>query len=227
MKRIGIIGGISYKSTIKYYDLIMQKYFNTKKDTYFPEIVIFSLSFQKFADFEKHGDRDGYLQYILEGVKSLQSSNVDFILMAANSPHAIYDKIQKQTNVPILSIVETTTRAVKKENAKTVLLIGIKFTLQSGFYQKTLEKEGIEVILPTENEQDVINQIIFDELNVGIAKEESRDIILKIINKYNVDGVIVGCTVLPTIIQQKHIKTKLFDTTELHTDAAVAELLNK
>lgn len=119
MKRIGIIGGISYKSTIKYYDLIMQKYFNVTNNTYFPEIVIFSLSFQKFADFEKHGDKDGYLRYILEGIKALQNSNVDFILMAANSPHAIYDKIQKATDVPVLNIVEATIKVVKKEDAKS------------------------------------------------------------------------------------------------------------
>lgn len=225
MKRIGIIGGISYKSTLKYYELIMQKYFKKKKDTYFPEIVIFSLSFQKFADFEKHGDTLGYLQYIMQGMKVLEDSRVDFALMAANSPHAIYSEIVQRTTIPLLSIVDATVSAVKKANIKKVLLLGIKFTLQAGFYQAALEKDGVEVVIPSEDEQDTMNTIIFNELNIGIVKDESRAIILNIINNYSVDGVVIGCTVLPLILQQQHIKTKVFDTTELHTDAVVEKLL--
>ena len=149
-KRIGILGGISHESTIKYYELILKKYFEKFKNYYYPEIVIFSLDFQKFTDFEDKKDIDGYIDYIMEGINSLQNSKVDFIIMAANSPHAVFDSVKEKAKVPMLSIAEVTAENARKQGIKKLLLLGIKFTMQSTFYQKVCNSKEIEVITPNE-----------------------------------------------------------------------------
>ena len=222
MNRIGILGGMSYESTLKYYDLILQKYYDRFNDYNYPEIVIFSLNFQKVIDYELGDDKVKYIEYLMTGIKSLEKSGVSFIVMAANSPHAIYEELEKSSEVPILSIVKATISKAKQENMKKLLLIGIKFTMQSTFYQEHSKKFGIEVITPKNEEQDEINSIIFDELVIGFFKQESKQRLLQIINEYKVDGVILGCTELPLILNQKDTDIKLLDTVELHTE----EILN-
>ncbi len=218
MNRIGILGGMSYESTLKYYDLILQKYYDRFNDYNYPEIVIFSLNFQKVIDYELGDDKVKYIEYLMTGIKSLEKSGVSFIIMAANSPHAIYEELEKSSEVPILSIVKATISKARQENMKKLLLIGIKFTMQSTFYQEHSKKFGIEVITPKNEEQDEINSIIFDELVIGFFKQESKQRLLQIINEYKVDGVILGCTELPLILNQKDTDIKLLDTVELHTE---------
>ncbi|MHA1460008.1 MAG: aspartate/glutamate racemase family protein [Promethearchaeota archaeon] len=221
MKKIGILGGMSYESTIKYYDLILQKYYDRCQDYYYPEILIYSLNFQKVIDYELGDDEGIYVKYLMTGINSLQNGGVDFIIMAANSPHAVYDKLVQRSKVSILSIVEATAKIAQQEKLKKLLLLGIKFTMQSSFYQEYFEKSGMEVITPSEPEQDVINQIIFDELVIGKFTKESKHLLLKIINNYKVDGVILGCTELPLLLQQNDINIKVLDTVEIHVEAAL------
>ena len=221
MKRIGILGGMSYESTLKYYSLILQKYFEKFNDYQYPEIVIFSLNFQKLIDYELGDDREKYIEYLMSGIKSLEKSGVNFIIMAANSPHAVFEELNNLSNIPILSIVKATIKKAKHENMEKLLLLGIKFTMQSSFYQNYCKTLGIEVITPTEAEQDEINAIIFDELVVGLFKQESKIKLKQIINNYKVDGVILGCTELPLILNQKETDVKLLDTVELHTEATL------
>ncbi len=221
MKRIGILGGMSYESTIKYYDLILQKYYDRYQDYHYPEILIYSLNFQKVIDYELGDDEGIYVKYLMTGINSLQNGGADYIVMAANSPHAVYDKLVQRSKVPILSIVEATAEKAQQENLKKLLLLGIKFTMQSSFYQEYFAKSGMEVITPSEPEQDIINQIIFDELVIGNFTEESKQKLLSIINNYEVDGVILGCTELPLILRQKDTNIKLLDTVEVHVEAAL------
>ncbi len=221
MKRIGILGGMSYESTLKYYDLILQKYFKLFNDYNYPEIVIFSLNFQKLIDYELGDDKEKYIEYLMSGIRSLEKSGVSFIVMAANSPHAVYKELENYSEVPLLSIVETTATKARQENIKKLLLLGIKFTMQSTFYQDYCKKLSIEVITPSDEEQNEINTIIFDELVIGLFKQESKRRIIQIINGYKVDGVILGCTELPLILNQNDTEVKLLDTVELHTEATL------
>ncbi len=220
-KRIGILGGISYKSTIEYYERILRTNYEKNMDYYYPEVVIFSLDFQKFTDFENENDKDKYIEYIMEGINSLEKAGVEFILMAANSPHAVFEELERQSNVPLLSIVKVTAEKAKQEGMKKLLLLGIKFTMQSSFYQDACKRLGIVVIVPTEDEQDDINRIIFEELVIGIFNNESKIKLLEIIGKYKVDGVILGCTELPLILNQKDTDAKLFNTMKIHVKAAL------
>jgi len=223
--RIGILGGMSYESTIKYYELILEKYYQRKLDYYYPEIIIFSLDFQYVIDLEHNNNEEEYVAYLMEGIRSLEQAGVDFIVMAANSPHAVYDTLIKLTKIPILSIVKATAEKAVQEKLNKLLLLGIKFTMQSTFYQDYFNKRGIDVITPSNEEQDKINNIIFGELVIGDLTNESRQEILRIINEYNVDGVILGCTELPLLLSQEDSKLKLLDTVEIHVEAALAYYL--
>lgn len=221
MKRIGILGGISHESTIECYRLILKKYYERKRDYFYPEIVIFSLDFQKFTDFENKNDIEGYIKYIMTGINSLQNAGADFIIMAANSPHAVFEEVSKKAKVPMISLTEVTTNKAKILGMKKLLLLGIKFTMQSLFYKDICNKHSIEVIIPSEEEQDDINKIIFDELCLSIFNDKSKNRLLQIIDNYEVDGVILGCTELPLIIKQQDSTKRLFDTLDLHAEAAL------
>lgn len=217
-KRIGLLGGMSYESTIAYYDLILSKYHDKYEDYKYPEIVIFSLNFSKLIDLELYGEKSDYINYLMSGISALENAKVDFVAMTANSPHAVYDDLIEKVNVPILSIVEATAEAAKKRELKKLLLLGIKFTMESEFYPKTFEKNNLEIITPSIQEQDEIDWVIFDELVVGKIRKESRQKILNIIENYDCDGVILGCTELPMLIMDNDLNVPVLDTVEIHTD---------
>ncbi len=220
-KRIGILGGMSHESTIKYYDFIHKKYYEKHKDYNYPEIVIFSLNFQKVIDLEHNDDTEAYINYLLEGIQHLVRAGADFIIMSANSPHAVFQELEKQSNVPMISIAEVTIKKAKKEAMKRLLLTGIKFTMKSCFYKDVGKKYGIEIITPSGKEQDTIDRIIFDELCLGIFKESSKKRILDIVESYPVDGVILGCTELPLLVEQGDTEMPLLNTSEIHAEAAL------
>ena len=220
-KRIGILGGISPESTSKYYDHIIKSYISKRNDYYFPEIVLFSMNFQRFTDYEDRGDLDSYLEEIMTAVRSLENADVDFFLMAANSPHAVFEKVEKQTKVPMLSIVKVVSEYAKSKGLKKLLLLGIRFTMQSSFYADECKLHGIEVCVPDLADQDEINRIIFEELSRGVFKKESRQKLCEIINKHKVDAVILGCTELPLILAEKDCEKPLINTLSLHAEAAL------
>ena len=220
-KRIGILGGISSASTIEYYDRIIKGYFARRRDYYYPEIVIFSLNFQRFTDCENSGDRDAYVTEIMAGIRSLERAGAEFIIMAANSPHAVFDEIEKSAKVPVLSIVRVTCEYAERNGLRRLLLLGIKFTMQSSFYQDVARGFGIEITLPSSREQDEVERIIFEELARGIIRDASRKRLVEIISEYPVDGAILGCTELPLILRQRDSPVILLDTLELHAAAAL------
>jgi aspartate racemase len=193
-KRIGILGGISAESTLRYYNHIMKATYERKRDYYYPEIVIFSLNFQRFTDLENSGDRAGYVQEIMTSITALERAGAEFIVMAANSPHAVFGEIALLATVPLLSIVTVTAEHARWHGLRELLLLGIKFTMESSFYQDACATYGIDVTVPSSEEQDEIDDIIFDELARGVFREESRATLLDIIGRYSVDGVILGCT---------------------------------
>ncbi len=221
MKKIGILGGMSYESTIKYYELLLQKYYDKYNDYNYPEILIYSLNFQKVIDYELGNDTRKYVAYLMSGINSLQNGGAEFIIMAANSPHAVYDDLIKKSKLPILSIVEATAEKALEMRLNKLLLLGIKFTMQSSFYQRIFENSNMQVITPEDIEQDLIDQIIFDELVIGKFKNESKQKLLEIIHNYEVDGVILGCTELPLIFHKNDTSIKLLDTIDIHVEAAL------
>jgi aspartate racemase len=225
-RRIGILGGMSHESTIKYYALILQKYFKKFQNFSYPEIVIFSLNFEKLIDLELGDKKADYIKYLMTGINSLKKAGACFILMAANSPHSVFNNLKNLSEIPILSIVECTAEVARKEKMKKLLLLGIKFTMQSTFYQTAFENLKIKVLTPSLEEQNEIDRIIFEELVLGTIKQKSKQRLLKIINHYEIDGVILGCTELPLILNQTDTDIRLLDTVEIHTDAALEYYLS-
>jgi aspartate racemase len=224
-KRIGILGGISHASTMAYYDLLHRKHFARSKNYNYPEIVLFSLNFQKFTGHEDRGERASYIAYILEGVHALCAAGADFVLMAANSPHAVFHEVAGQAGVPMLSIVQVTAAAARRAGLHKLLLLGIQFTMRSTFYQTAFAEQGMIVVTPTADEQHEINQIIFSELVVGDFRVESKRRFLAIIDHYQrnaaIHGVILGCTELPLLLKQADCTLPLLDTLDLHVEAAL------
>ena len=219
-KRIGILGGISHESTAKYYTLLHEKYHARLGDYHYPEVVVFSLDFQRFTDHE-NTDRDAYVEYIMHGVRGLEDAGAEFIVMAANSPHAVYREVSEAASVPMISISDATAEKAAELGLERVLLLGIKFTMQSTFYQEKLGEHGIAVMTPDEEEQDEINRIIFDELVIGVHKEENKNRLLEIMGGYPVDGVILGCTELPLIIGEGDTELAVLDTVDIHVEATL------
>ena len=226
-KRIGIIGGISAASTAQYYKTITGMYFEQNHDYYYPEIIIYSLDFQYFTDLENERKTGEYIEYILGAARSLEKAGADFIAMAANSPHSVFEEVSGKAGVPMLSIVEATAKAASARGIKKALLTGIKYTMQSDFYQKGFQKRGIEILVPDESHQNQINDIIFNELVINHISGETRKKFLDIVNSYTVDGIILGCTELPLLISQEHTKLKVLDTLELHCAAILKEAITR
>ncbi len=221
MQRIGILGGISHTSTAVYYQQLHAAYFARRQDYAYPEVIVYSLNFQKFTAYEDSGDLVGYVDYILQGLAALHHAGADFALMAANSPHAVFSQLVDRTPLPLLSIVEVTAQHAQARGWQRLLLLGIRFTMQATFYVEVCTQYGIDVITPTPTEQGVINAIIFDELVVGNFREESRQTLLAMMARYRVDGVILGCTELPLLLRPGDTEMPLLDTLALHVEAAI------
>lgn len=224
-KRIGLLGAKSHESMITYYRRIIEKYIEKKGDYYYPEIVIFSLDFQKINDLEKSRDKQALIDYVMTGVNALTRAGVDFIAIVNNVTHAVFPEIKSQTNIPMISIVETTVEEAKKLNVKKALLLGTKVTMQSTFYQDIFKRENIEVVVPNENEQDELNAIIDNELVKVIIKPESKKRYQEIIESYDADAVIFGCTEIVLLLSEKDVAKIVLNPTELHVDAILKESL--
>lgn len=230
-RRIGILGGISHESTVAFYDRLLRAYYEQTGDYYYPEVIIYSLDFQRFTDLEDQGDRAGYVAYIEEGVTALSAAGADFVVMAANSPHAVYREIAAAATVPVLSMVEVTALAAADAGSQRLLLLGIKFTMQQGFYADVCARYGIEVVTPDAADQEELNRLIFDDLARGEFTAANRERLLAVIDRVHaatpVDGVILGCTELPLLLQQADSPLPLYDTLALHVHATLDYALSE
>ena len=203
MKRIGILGGISHYTTIEYYSRIMNLYKNLYNDINYPEIVIYSLSHGRFKEYEDTNRMDEYVDYISQGINGLIHSGAEIIALAANSPHRVMNELKKRFDVPIISAIDSAYHEAQRLEIQKGLLLGIKFTMQSTFYQERFKEGGIDLITPGNQEQDIINDIIFNKFNGQTIDQASIDTILNIISGYPVDGVILGCMRLPVFFNEQ------------------------
>jgi len=224
-KRIGILGGISPASTLEYYRRLVDGYYQRRGDYYYPEILIYSLDFQRFSDYEDTGAMEPYIKYIVEGLQRLEKAGAEVLLMAANSPHAVYDVVNEQVDTPIISIVRAAADEAVRLNLKNAILLGIDFTMRSDFYPNVFNQAGISMTVPEEDHRREINRIIFEELSINLFKEESRHTLLDIIGSYSADGVVLGCTELPLILKQGDCRMPLLDTIDLHINAVLNDVL--
>jgi len=230
MKTVGIIGGIGPESTVEYYRLIIQLYRQQEPRGSYPQIVINSINMKKMLDLIRANNLTDVIAYLLEEIRNLARAGADFGLMASNTPHVVFDELLLQSPIPLISIVDVTCKAAKKQALKNVGLFGTSFTMQAKFYSDMLNKADITVILPTSEEQAYIHDKYMGELVNGILLPETREGLLSIVHRLKVeemiDGLILGGTELPLIMRGAGDQGIPFlDTTKLHVESVVSMLL--
>ena len=225
MRKIGIIGGMSTKSTIEYYriinDVVQQKLGGLNS----ARIGLESVNMAEIAKLQEQGDWDSLTDIIQRAAWGLEDGGADFIVIATNTMHKVADNVQANIRTPLLHIADTLAEEIKKKGLKKVGLIGTQITMKEDFYKKRLaEKHGIEVIIPeTPDDLRYVDRIIFEELCKGYIIDQSRNAIGWIMSDLidnGAEGIALGCTELPLLISQKDAKVPIFDTTLIHATAA-------
>ena len=223
-KRIGILGGMSPESTAEYYQYIIHAYQKRFGNHGYPEIIIYSVSFQDYVDWPKAGRWDLIAQGLGQAARQLQAAGADFIIIATNTMHLVVEEIRAQIEIPVLSLLDVVGDAIQARGLGTVGLLGTAFTMGSHFYQDALQKRSIQVLTPDAEDQRYVNQVIYDELVNGTLRDESRAGYLNVIEKLaqrGAQGIILGCTEIPLLIKPGDTPLPLFDTTLLHAEAAL------
>lgn len=190
----------------------------------FAQIIMYSVNYGEIIKLGEAKDFDGIAKKITSAALAVQQAGADCMLLCANTMHSIADKVQAVLNIPLIHIAEVTASAIKKKNINTVGLLGTKITMEMDFYKDKLAAAGIETLIPEEQEREYIHKTIHSELCKGIIKEETKGRYLQIINDLKAtgaQGIILGCTEIPLLIQQSDCDIPVFDTTYLHAKAAV------
>jgi aspartate racemase len=223
-KKIGILGGLSPESTAVYYTTITQGYLETAGDENYPEIIIYSVNFQKYSDWFSRGKWEEAGRDMAKIFEKLRSAGADFGLIAANTPHRSLEFITPNTELPILSIIDATAESIIASNIKCVGLLGTRFTMQEDFYKVGLNEKGLDVIVPETDDLIEVNRVIYEELVKGIVTDKSKDRYIEIIEKLSKKGavgIILGCTEIPLLIAPGDVDVPIFDTTKIHGTAAL------
>lgn len=231
MKTVGIIGGIGPESTIEYYRLIIASYREQSRDGSYPSIIINSVDLKKMISLISTDRLAEMTRYLREELRKLGRAGADFGVLAANTPHVVFDALSQQSPIPLISIVEATCRAARAQGLKRVGLFGTRFTMQGRFYADVFDRAGITLVTPTPDEQDYIHDKYMNELVNGIFLPETRKGLLAIAERLRteeaIEALILGGTELPLILGDvKDAGIPFLDTTRLHVEQVVARLLS-
>src|SRR5713101_6752404 len=231
MKTLGMIGGLGPESTVEYYRTIISLYRERITDGSYPEFIINSVNLKKGLDFMGVNDLTGMAEYLVEEIEKLARAGADFGLIAANTPHIVFEQIAERSSIPLISIVEATCGAAKVEKLKKLALFGTKFTMTGEFYPKVFSREGIALVQPDHADQEYIHDKYMNELVPGNFLPETRAGLLAVVDrlkaKIDIDGVILAGTELPLILRdEKHNGIPFLNTTTIHCQAAVTEMLS-
>ena len=223
MKTIGLIGGMSWESTVTYYQILNNVIKERLGGLHSAKCILYSVDFYEIEECQSSGDWEKSACILSEAAQSLEKAGADFIVICTNTMHKVADKIQENLNIPILNIADVTAKELNEKNIKKVALIGTKYTMGQDFYKSKLIVNEIEVLIPEADDIKLVNKIIYDELCLGIISEESRKIYLSIINKLvkqGAQGAVLGCTEIGLLIKQEDVAVPLFDTTIIHAERA-------
>ncbi len=228
-KTIGIIGGMTPKSTILLYNNIIDLYQKKFNDYAFPEILIYSVSFQDYLNWMESDNWNAITEELIKILHSLNKAGADFCIIAANTIHKVFEKIENKSPIPILNIIDAVAEKITSYGIKEVTLLGTRYTMMEKFYKSRLLKFGIKSIVPDKQNIDLIDNIILKELGKEIINDDSRKKIINIIESLKSkgsQGVILGCTELPLLIHKKNTPTKIFDSVEILSYKALTYSLN-
>jgi len=224
MKQLGLIGGLSWHSTAEYYRLINENIQNNFGDLSSAPLILYSFNFEEIVALQKKNEWEVIQGKVIDAGRKLVTAGVDGVIFCANTTHRFADTFEKEISKPLIHIADATAKKINEAGIESVALLGTKLTMEMDFYKKRLEKWGIEALVPDANGIEEINSIIYDELCKGQIKDSSRETLKNIIGYLigsGAEGVVLGCTELTLILNQKDFIVPTFDTALIHTSAAV------
>jgi aspartate racemase len=223
-KKIGILGGMSPESTTLYYEHITRTYTAQHGDYGYPEILIYSVSFQKFVDWQRDGQWHEAAREMAGALERLRIAGADFGIIATNTMHLVFDEVQQAVHMPLLSVVDATVEAILGAGLRSVALLGTVFTMRERFFLDGLERSGIAALVPEPGDQLRMHEVIYRELCRGEIRPDSRRLFLEIIERLRArgaQGIILACTEIPLLLQPQHCDLPLFNTALLHAGKAL------
>ncbi|MGX9418220.1 aspartate/glutamate racemase family protein [Vibrio sp. WJH972] len=225
MKTIGMLGGMSWESTLSYYKAINEGVREQRGGLYSAKICLYSVNFSDIEILQHQGKWQETADILTSAGKSVEAGGADFLMICTNTMHKVADQIESELSIPILHIADATAEKLKADGISKVGLLGTRFTMEQDFYKSRLtDKYGIEVIVPSLPNREKVHQVIYDELCLGVIDQVSKNSYLDIVDLLKHDGaeaVILGCTEIALLIQQGDTPVKLYDTTEIHAMKAV------
>jgi len=223
--KIGMVGGIGPESTLDYYQRLIKLYQKRTGGDDYPEIIIYSLNMTAMLKLVSDKKWDALSDMLAEAIYALYRAGADFAFLASNTPHIVFERLQKIAPIPLVSIVEAAHIEAEKLNLKKLGLLGTSFTMQSSYYQTEFDKTGIVIVVPNAEEQRTIQEKLFSEIEQGIFLEETRQGLLKIVQRLRkdekIDGVILGCTELPLILTKDEFGIPFLNTTKIHVQLII------
>jgi aspartate racemase len=230
MKTIGLIGGMSWESTAVYYRLLNEMAARRLGGLHSAKLVLFSVDFHEIEQILTEGRWNDAASILGSAGLALKNAGADFLVLCTNTMHKVSEEIETISGLPLLHIVDVVGEAIQKQNIRKVGLLGTKYAMEMGFYQERLdERFGVEVQIPNEEDREKIHRVIFEELCKGVLKDDSREAILSIIGRLvgvGCQGIILGCTEIPMLVQPGDAKVPLIDTTAIHAQAALERALS-
>jgi aspartate racemase len=225
MKVIGLIGGMSWNSTLEYYRLINELVSRRLGGLHSARLVLYSLDFEEIEHAQRESRWDDAADILVRAGTALKHAGADFLVICTNTMHKVADVVAERSQLPILHIADAAGSAIVEHGIRQVGLLGTRFVMEELFYRDRLQKRfGVEVLVPKQKEQNIVHRIIYEELCQGRIEEASRQACLKIIEglkEQGAEGTVLGCTELPLLIRSADVSSPLFDTTQLHAEAAV------
>jgi len=230
MKTIGLLGGMSWESTLLYYRLLNKGINERLGGLHSARIAMISVDFHEIEKLQHWDDWDRADHILASDARKVEAAGADFLLLCTNTMHMVVPAIETAVNIPILHIADATGKRVKEDGLEKIGLLGTQFTMEKDFYKERLrENFGLEVIIPKETDRQVVHDVIYQELCNGIVSEKSRNQYLEIIDRLRAQGaqaIIEGCTEITMLVQQEHTRVPLYDTTAIHAEKAVIEALS-
>jgi len=230
LKTIGLIGGMSWESTVTYYKLINTAIKERLGGLHSAKCLLYSVDFEEIEACQASGEWEKSGAILADAAKCLELAGADFILICTNTMHKVVPQIQAEIKIPILHIADATAARILESGVSTVALFGTKYTMEQDFYKKRLTDRGITVLIPDKADRAFINHVIYDELCVGTISDTSREKLLAVIKdmgERGARGVILGCTEIGLLVNQKDTDIPLFDTTQIHAEGAALAALEE
>lgn len=219
MKTIGLLGGMSWESTVTYYQIVNKAIKQELGGLHSAKVLLYSVDFAEIEKCQAEGDWERSGDILSEAAENLEKAGADFIVICTNTMHKVVPQIQSRIGIPVIHIAEATAEELKRHEIARVALLGTKYTMTQDFYREKLEKAGISVLIPDAQGIETVNNIIYKELCLGVISEESKEKLLRIIDslaEQGAQGVILGCTEIGLLIRQKDTDLPVFDTTQIH-----------